>query len=234
MEQLTQWSDEVAVPGADALAEYYAKRASEYDTIYGRPERQSDLRRLESVVGQSFAGWDVLEIACGTGYWTRFIAQRASSIVAIDCNRQVLEVARQRAYGECPVTFVETDAYTLSEVSGRFDAAFCGFWWSHVPRRRLPAFLGLLHSRLRNGALIIAIDNIYVEGSSTPIAGRDCNGETYQIRMLQDGTRHEVLKNFPSEAELRSSLGEAAIRVEYSALEYYWLLRYKVGGSRRT
>ena len=38
------------------------------------------------------------------------------------------------------------------------------------------------------------IDNRYVEGSSTPIIRRDRFGNTYQERVLRDGTRHEVLR----------------------------------------
>jgi hypothetical protein len=55
------------------------------------------------------------------------------------------------------------------------------------------------------------LDNRYVEGSSTPVTERDAEGNGYQSRKLADGSTHLVLKNFPTEAELRSlaaDLGE--------------------------
>ncbi len=53
------------------MTDYYAKRASEYERIYQKPERQEDLRQLQATVAGSFVGLDLLEIACGTGYWTQ-------------------------------------------------------------------------------------------------------------------------------------------------------------------
>ena len=54
------------------IKEYYAARAGEYDRIYQKPERQVDLRKIESWLQTTLAGRAVLEIACGTGYWTQF------------------------------------------------------------------------------------------------------------------------------------------------------------------
>ena len=84
------------------LIEYYTQRAPEYERIYHRPERQPDLRKLEQLVTQAFGGLDVLEIACGTGYWTQHIAKRARSILATDYSGQLDPVAhrdRPRALG---------------------------------------------------------------------------------------------------------------------------------------
>ena len=74
------------------LVTYYAKRAAEYEAIYQKPERQSDLRELENLLRRDFAGRNVLEIACGTGYWTERVASVADSIVALDINESVLEI----------------------------------------------------------------------------------------------------------------------------------------------
>ena len=78
---------------ASGIAEYYARRAAEYERIYARPERQDDLRTLRDRVARLLADHDVLEIACGTGYWTRVIAPRARSILATDVGAEVLEIA---------------------------------------------------------------------------------------------------------------------------------------------
>ena len=40
----------------DSLADYYARRAAEYERIYAKPERQADLAALRSRIAGLFAG----------------------------------------------------------------------------------------------------------------------------------------------------------------------------------
>ena len=210
------------------MIDYYAQRAAEYEQIYQRPERQVDLRILEGRLGQAFPGEQVLEIACGTGYWTQFIAKEAKAIRATDFNAEVIQLAEQKSYASCDVTFQQADAYTLANVEGSYTAGFAGFWWSHLPITRIADFLHVFHARLQSGARVILVDNLYVEGSSTPLSHTDQDGNTYQMRQLQDGSRHEVLKNFPSEVDLRQHLAPFASQITYTALMYYWVVQYIV------
>jgi ubiquinone/menaquinone biosynthesis C-methylase UbiE len=165
----------------------------------------------------------VLEIACGTGYWTQLIAGVAAQVVATDLAEEPMRIAQSKQYTRRPV-FCLADAYALPETLGRFDAALAVFWWSHVPRQRIAQFLASLHRRLESGARVVLMDNLYVEGSSSGISEIDAHGNTYQLRRLGDGAEVRVLKNFPSEAELRSHL-PSTLMVEL--LEYYWLAEYQ-------
>lgn len=210
------------------LKHYYARRAAEYEQIYQKPERQADLQKLRQYLGRIFTGLDVLEIACGTGYWTQIIAHSAASILAVDYAEEPLAIARKKDYGGCPVTFIVDDAYSLGHISGEFNAAFCGFWWSHVPKDQLSSFLNTLHSKLKANALVVLLDNSYVADSSTPISRTDENGNTYQIRKLADGSEYEVMKNFPTPDEIRITLMPFATNIEIIASEYYWRARYHV------
>lgn len=212
------------------MADYYARRASEYERVYLKPERQADLRRLADLLSSVFAGHDVLEVACGTGYWTQFIAKSARRIVATDINPEVLNIARRKDYASCRVRFLESDAYSLAKVQSRCTAGFHGFWWSHIPNQKIGAFLDRFHSALPKDAMVVMIDNSYVEGSSTPISRRDKHGNTFQIRKLQDGSKHEVLKNFPSPSELRTTLQPHANEIQVMQLDYYWMVRYRKRG----
>lgn len=152
---------------------YYAARAAEYERIYSRPERQTDLATLRTVVAAYFRGARVLELACGTGYWTSVYAPGAATALATDINSEVLAFARAKSLTPDRVSFRVADAYSLGTVPGTFDSCFAGFWWSHVPRFRLRDFLFALHHRLGLGARVMFLDNRYVEGNSTPIARTD-------------------------------------------------------------
>jgi demethylmenaquinone methyltransferase/2-methoxy-6-polyprenyl-1,4-benzoquinol methylase len=216
------------IPGMDpdlAMRSYYAARASEYDRVYEKPERQADLRRLQRWLPPKFAGARVIEVACGTGYWTQFIAPVAAAVVALDAAPETVRIAETRVPRE-KVTFIVGDAYRLPGDLGSFDAAFAGFWFSHVPRSRQRAFLSGLHAALLPGAKVVLVDNRYVEGSSHPITERDAEGNMYQTRTLSDGSTHRVLKNFPTEEELRAVVEGLGTGAQYTPLQYYWLFEY--------
>lgn len=210
----------------DNLAAYYADRAGEYERIYHKPERQQDLKTLKEIVAQAFAGLRVIEIACGTGYWTEVISRTAASVTATDINEEVLAVARAKQLNPQRVTFRKGDA--LAPLAGEnYNAGLAVFWWSHVPRARLRSFLQNFHSTLEPGARVVFIDNVYVEGSSTPVSRADANGDTYQVRKRDDGSAHEVLKNFPAAEELRSAVTGISRDVQIEFLRYYWMLSYE-------
>jgi SAM-dependent methyltransferase len=210
----------------DHMAAYYAQRAAYYERVYFKPERQLDLRAMEAWLPSAFTGRDVLEIACGTGWWTPHGARDAKSWLATDLNPETMAVARTKSMPAC-VEFATVDAYSFQALSHRpFDAAFAGCWWSHVPLARLPGWLEALHTRLMPGARVVMLDNSFVQTSSTPLTRRDDDGNTYQNRTLDDGSVHEVLKNFPTRDEAFAMLGPRAHAPQWVDYEHYWVLRY--------
>jgi len=206
------------------LIDYYRRRAGEYESIYAKPERQVDLALLKKKIPARCVDAHVLEIACGTGYWTSLIARRAFVVVATDLAEEPMRIAQSKTYEGRNVFFKTADAYALPVPLGWFDVAFAGFWWSHVPRQRIGEFLGSLHARLAPGARVLLLDNRYVEGNSSPIVDTDADGNTYQDRRLADDSVSRIVKNFPSRKELRALLGPS---LAYEELEYYWLAEYR-------
>jgi len=215
-----------AAAAAARLASYYARRAAEYERVYEKPERQDDLRALRRYVEEAFAGHDVFELACGTGYWTQFGARRARSWVATDINEETLAIARGKEMEGGAVTFARADAYNLPDLGRKFSAGLAAFWWSHAPKGRVAEFLRGYHALFAPGARLVFIDNRYVEGSSTPISRMDAEGNTYQKRRLADGREHEVLKNFPDERELLAAVDGVAREPRVEWMRYYWILTY--------
>lgn len=210
------------------LEAYYAKRAREYERIYEKAERQEELAWLRGRLPKLFAGRNVLEIACGTGYWTQYIAKSAASVTACDINEPVLEIAREKPFPRGRVRFVKADAFAPGGACQGCDAAFAGFWWSHVKKSDLARWLAGVAKALPAGALVAMLDNRYVAGSSTPVSRRDGEGNTYQVRSLLSGETHEVLKNFPTAAELAEAVRPFAAEAHLEETHYYWLLVFRL------
>lgn len=210
------------------LQQYYGKRASEYEKVYDKPERQHELEWLRKRIPEIFRDRTVLEVACGTGYWTQFIARTARHVHACDINEAVLEIARDKPLPAGRVSFFKADAITLTGVPPECDAAFAGFWWSHVKKSELAFFVKNLAVHLAPGARVAILDNTFAPDSSTPISRRDADGNTYQKRKLGSGEEYEVLKNFPTAGELREAVAPVAREAHLESLAYYWLLVFQL------
>ncbi len=208
------------------LISYYRQRASEYEKIYQKPERQSDLLRAADLLQELLSGTSLLEIACGTGYWTERLAPVCKNIHATDINEAVLEIARSKEYGLTPVCFETVDFFD-SQLDGNYDAVFGGFILSHITYETLSAFFRRLEELVPSGGTIVLIDNLYVEGNSHPIVKTDEGGNTYQQRQLRDGSVHLVLKNFHAEEVLIDVLQGKANEIRAIELEYFRILHYK-------
>jgi demethylmenaquinone methyltransferase/2-methoxy-6-polyprenyl-1,4-benzoquinol methylase len=209
------------------MIDYYSKRANEYERIYQKPERQADLGWLKEILRRELTGHRVLELACGTGSWTEAIAGTAAWVHATDASNEVLEIARSKQLDPAKVTFAHGDAYHPLPATHPFTAGFAGFWWSHVPKLQLPGFLESFHAALSPGSRVVFADNIFVTGSSTPLSRHDDEGNTYQLRLLSDGSRHEVLKNFPSVEELREVIAPFSGDIEVLTSDYFWCASYR-------
>jgi SAM-dependent methyltransferase len=210
----------------DPLIDYYQRRAPEYERIYQLPERQGDLAELAACLPRLVAGRDVLELACGTGYWTARMAPAARTWLATDLADATLDLARAKRYPPGRVAFARADAFALDALPGRFTAVVAGFLWSHLERARLAGLLASLDRRLAPAARVLFFDNRLVPGSSTPVSRVDAAGNTYQTRRLADGSAHEVRKNFPTAAELASAPPPGATAIAVVELRYYWCLTY--------
>jgi len=208
------------------MQSYYKKRAPIYDRIYSYPERQENFRYLEAYISEHLAGLDVLEIAAGTGYWTQFIAAKASSLLATDASIETLNIIDTRELRQ-PVQIQVADAYSLNGICDKYNGAFAGLWISHVPKQRLNEFLRSLHQHLAPGAKVLFMDNTLAQCIRLPLSHTDAEGNTYQERGLDDNTTHTVLKNFPTRSELLDATAGFGTNHKHIELEHFWLFQYE-------
>ena len=225
-----------------ALAEmgrYYRNRVPYHDQYmdYTGPEAMEGLLSpIIRLVEGDVAGRDLLEVACGTGNWTQVLAERARSVVATDLIGDYLDLARTKLGGATNVAFKTADAYSLDveAVGGPFDAAFAADWWSHIPRSMVDAFLVSLHGCLRPGARVVMVDMLRTGSFDLAFHRIDGEGNEVHLRTLPDGEPYLVVKNFPSEEELRGRLEGLAVDLGYheDGPLRRWVLRYALPDGR--
>jgi SAM-dependent methyltransferase len=202
---------------------YYRARAAEYDVVYRTPEWQDDLAWLKAWVADRTAGRTVLEVAAGTGFWTAAAAPVAKAVTATDYNPEMLALAAKRRLGP-HVTLLAADAHRLPTFASMFDVGMAHLWWSHVEKQGQQQFLLHFASRLRSGATLLMIDETYLKGFNRPAFRRDRLGNRYELRTLDNGRVYQIVKNYPTEEDLRQSVADICDAICVTQLRHFWAL----------
>ncbi|TET59506.1 MAG: class I SAM-dependent methyltransferase [Candidatus Stahlbacteria bacterium] len=212
------------------LKRYYSDRAKEYDETagYKNPVAEKIRKSIKLRHQNYFKGHDVLEIACGTGYWTEVIAETANSVLAIDISKKMISIAKKRLTKYKDVDFAIADAYILDNVQGEFSAAYAHWWCSHIPKSKIRNFLLNLHKKLISEAFVLFADHLphYLEKEIKVNYNED--GDRLEERILKNRKKYLVVKNFPSKEEIYSSLSGLAKNINFQEYEGYWELYYTV------
>jgi SAM-dependent methyltransferase len=214
----------------EALRRYYDERANVYDDLYLRrdPDWRKDLEALADEIAKALSGRSVLEVACGTGFWTEIAAKTATRVLAVDSSEKMLELARKRKKRNANVEYVQGDAYSLEEISGKFDAGLANFWFSHVPKSRITEFLLNFHNRLERPAIVFMADNRYMPGIGGQLITKLGIEDTFKLREGSDGSKHEVLKNYYDRVTLEQLFSSKASNLKIHEMQYFWSAQYVV------
>ena len=118
----------------------------------GQETAKLHLARYEFAVGHARPG-RLLDIACGAGYGTRYVADRREDLAAVgvDISDDAISYARDR-YGNARVRFVAADAFQFSDPEG-FDTIVSLETIEHLPDAE--RFVSHLASLLRPGGVIV-------------------------------------------------------------------------------
>ena len=173
---------------------YYAARAPEYDdwwyrrgryVLDGERERRwlEDVAQAEQRLRDFAPTGEVLELAAGTGIWTRKLVPLADRVVAVDANAETLALNTPAA------ELVQADVFSWRPEE-RFDLVFFSFWHSHVPDERLDEFWALVRSLLKPGGRVFLVDNNVGDRAHTGTDRRD--GE--ETRTVADGRAFRIVK----------------------------------------
>ncbi|HVP07530.1 MAG TPA: class I SAM-dependent methyltransferase [Candidatus Acidoferrum sp.] len=184
--------------------DYYRARAGEYEQIYYRevPKRRREIDDEVERVAKLVKGKSVLDLACGTGYWTQVISRTAKRVTAIDVSGEMLAEAKKKSY-VAPVEFIEADMFSHTFENKPFDIITVGFWFSHQPKQEYESYFKMLLSLLKKNGLIWLIDNNPpAEGANFESAGTDTHGNNFKRRFLESGAQFVILKNYFSRQDL--------------------------------
>ena len=173
---------------------YYAERAPEYDDWWyrrGRYELEPDaLARWQADIAEADAALEgfaprgrVLELAAGTGIWTRKLVGLAERVVAVDANAETL------ALNTTDAELIRADVFEWRASEG-FDLVFFSFWLSHVPEEWFDEFWGLVRAALAPGGRVFLVDS---GAGDTAHTGTD-QADWEETRSLADGRTFRIVK----------------------------------------
>jgi SAM-dependent methyltransferase len=179
---------------SDLLSEqkrYYAERAPEYDDWWWRRGRYTrdaeterrwllDVTELEDALRDFAPRGQVLELAAGTGLWTRRLVPLADRVVAVDANAETLALNTPAA------ELLVGDLFDWRPAQ-RFDVVFFSFWLSHVPESHFEEFWALVRESLAPDGRVFLIDSGPLEIEP---------GDERQVRQLADGREFSIVKRF--------------------------------------
>jgi SAM-dependent methyltransferase len=222
-----------------ALRAYYAARAVEYDDWYLRRGRYShgviadaawnaELDAATQWLDGLPIGGEIVELAAGSGWWSPLLASKGQ-LWLYDAVDEPLDRARERllAHGLAAHIHVR-DAW--AEPDRQVDAIFCGFWLSHVPRRRLPDFLGIVRRWLKPGGVFAFIDSRRDPDSGA--TGNVTLDNDASVRRLKDGREFTIPKVYYEPPELEAALREAGFAsARVDTTSRFFLLGQATGAS---
>jgi ubiquinone/menaquinone biosynthesis C-methylase UbiE len=206
------------------VAKYYALLGEAVEDKYLEPDMDEDIDDMSIHLGNVLAGHRVLELGCGTGFWTEVVAESAQSVLAVDINANLVDIARERGMPDGKVSFRVADALDLPEDIGSFSAVLVSFLWSHLTKGEQEKLLASLKKRLGKDVLLVILDDSFVEGFSETIARTDAEGTTYEILTTLDGERFELPKSYQSDSALRKRLGNVGKEIKIERIEFFWIL----------
>lgn len=204
---------------------YYRARSGEYEESLGEFLRANSdagkdakgepgvLERAAHLLHQMGTFERVLELACGTGLWTRILLQMGRDVTAVDAAPEMLALARRKV-GDASVHFEQADLFTW-EPAREYDLVFFAFWLSHVPPETLDAFLAKVRRAVRPGGQVVIIDEYAPTVEDQLIA----KGDMYAIRPLRDGRTFTIVKVFYDLNTLQEKLAQAGFEVKIERLD---------------
>jgi ubiquinone/menaquinone biosynthesis C-methylase UbiE len=172
---------------------YYEARADTYDEFYhgkgAAIPALSDAYPVDTagclkVVSEACRG-DVLDLACGTGFWLCGYGRHCTAVTLIDQSSAVLERCCRRLdelrLGQI-ATVVQGDVFEEPLPVAGFDAAMIGFFLSHLTDDQVARLFTRLREALRPDGVVTIVDSGWSDARAP-----HCQRDSFERRTTPDG-----------------------------------------------
>ena len=216
-------------------ADYYRKRAGEYDQWWLRQGRYdhgeemnarwfADAADIHIALDRFKPTGEVLELACGTGLWTERLAAHADRLTAVDGSLEMLELCRARM-GDASVSYVSADLFVW-EPEQLYDVCFFGFWLSHVPDERFEMFWEKLRRVVGEEGRVFFVDSSRHDLASAVDHKLSDPDDPTMLRRLADGSEYRIVKHFYEPEALAERLARLGWKMELRSTPDFFVYGY--------
>jgi demethylmenaquinone methyltransferase/2-methoxy-6-polyprenyl-1,4-benzoquinol methylase len=215
-----------------AQIDYYRARAAEYDEWFYRRGRYD---HGGAVNAQWFQEVNVvkdmllnlphvssaLELACGTGIWTRELVKVADRVTALDASPEMIAINHAKVQSE-RVTYRQQDLFDW-QPDEQYDLIFFGFWLSHVPPEKLNSFLSTVAQALSPTGTVFMIDSRKDPSSTAHDHVLPEDEVLTSERKLNDGRTFQIIKVFYDPAALTQHFSDAGLQPTVRVTDHYFI-----------
>jgi len=125
---------------------------------------------------------EVLEIGCGTGAFSRLLAERSRQVLALDLSPQMVQIAKERSRQYSNIDFQAADALAWEFPAGRFDCVASIATLHHLPFEEM---LSKMKSALRINGTLLVLDLFQPQGPSDWVTRKLAKPADIVIRLIK-------------------------------------------------
>lgn len=137
---------------AEEFIKFWAELSNRYDSAIDNVMGEKIRPKIREKLGEENDLGNLIELGCGTGYFTKTLADKSENIISTDISEEMLSIAREKLKG---FDFQVMDCQNLKFDDGTFDTVFMGLVLLFTQPEK-----ALKESRriLRPGGLLIIAD----------------------------------------------------------------------------
>jgi len=184
------------------MKDYYFLIQDRYNYFLGY-ENVGVIKKLNPVIEKIqkvVKNKEVLELACGPGFWSKHVNTTAKSLLCTDINNHKLG----------NINFEQVDNYNFPKFNKKFDICFAVDWFCHLDKRVIKTHLKSIYCRLKKNGQIVFCDQMegmQLNGLYFGNDNKDDFGNNISFRFINN-KKFNIIKNFYTDDEYKEFFGK--------------------------